>query len=83
MRCTGRDIEDRVLELHFSKEDYVWELVSESGQDVGMPKVMDAFLGFMKEKKSFSGGNTELAEAFTSHTDERVEPKRLKQLMNV
>ncbi len=43
----------------------------------------NSFLGFMKEKKSFSGGNTELAEAFTSHTGERVELKRLKQLMNV
>ncbi len=83
MKCTGRDIEDRVLELQFSKEDYVWELVSESGQDAWIPKVMDSFLAFMKEEESFSGGNTELAEAFNSHTGERVEPKRLKQLMNV
>jgi len=83
MKCTGRDIEDRVLELQFSKEDYVWEMVSDSGQNAVMPKVMDSFLAFMKEKKSFSGGNTELAEAFTNHTGERVDPKRLKQMMNV
>ena len=41
------------------------------------------FLEYMKEAKFFSGGNTELAEAFNAHTGNTIEPKRLKQVMNL
>ena len=82
--CTGRDIEYRELELRFSKERCVWELVSDSAANPEMllPPELNAFLEYMKEVKSFSGGNTELAEAFSASTGSAIEPKRLKQLMN-
>ena len=82
--CTGRDIEYRELELKFSKERCVWDLVSDSTESPEMllPPELNAFLEYMKEVRFYSGGNTELADAFTSHSGTSIEPKRLKQLMN-
>ena len=83
--CTGRDVEYRELELRFSKERYVWDLVSDSAEtpEQLMPQELVSFLEYMKQIACFSGGNTELAEAFSSHTGNTIEPKRLKQLMNL
>lgn len=82
--CTGRDIEYRELELRFSKERCVWDLVSDSAEQPEqlLPPELNAFLEYMKEVRFYSGGNTELAEAFNASTGSAIEPKRLKQLMN-
>ena len=82
--CTGRDVEYRELELRFSKERCVWDLVSDSAENPAQlpPQEMNLFLEYMKEVKSFSGGNTELAEAFNGYTGNTMEPKKLKQMMN-
>lgn len=82
--CTGRDIEYRELELRFSKERCVWDLVSDSAEhpEQLLPLELNTFLGYMKKVKFFSGGNTELTEAFNASTGGTIEPKRLKQLMN-
>lgn len=82
--CTGRDIEYRELELRFSKERCVWDMVSDSAANPEMllPPELNVFLEYMKEVKFFSGGNTELAEAFNVFSGSNIEPKRLKQLMN-
>jgi len=48
-----------------------------------MPQELMHFLEYMKEAKFFSGGNTELAESFNAHTGNTIEPKRLKQMMNL
>lgn len=81
---TGRDVEYRELELRFSKERYVWDLISDSAEnpEVLLPPELIFLLEYMKEVKFFSGGNTELADALNTHAGEAVEPKRLKQLMN-
>lgn len=49
--CTGRDIEYRELELKFSKERCVWDLVSNSTESPEMllPPELNAFLEYMKE----------------------------------
>ena len=85
MICTGRDVEHRELELRFSKERCVWDLVSDSAENPEqlLPQELMCFLEYMKEAKFFSGGNTELAEAFNTHTGNTIEPKRLKQMMNL
>lgn len=82
--CTGRDVEYRELELRFSKERCVWDLVSDSAEhpEQLLPPELNAFLGYMREVKFFSGGNRELADAFNVFSGDAVEPKRLKQLMN-
>ena len=82
--CTGRDIAYRELELRFSKERCVWDLVSDSAEhpEQLLPPELNAFLEYMKEVKFFSGRNTELADAFNVVSGNAIEPKRLKQLMN-
>ena len=81
---TGRDVEYRALELRFSKERYIWELICDSTENPEqlLPPELISFLAYMKEAKIFSGGNTELAAAVNVHTGGTMEPKRLKQLMN-
>ncbi|MGN1027463.1 MAG: AAA family ATPase [Faecousia sp.] len=82
--CIGRDIAYRELELRFSKEWCVWDLVSDStaNPEMLLPPELNVFLEYMKEVKFFSGGNTELADAFNVVSGNAIEPKRLKQLMN-
>lgn len=82
--CTGRDIEYRELELRFSKERCVWDLVSDSAEhpEQLLPQEMNDFLEYMKGVKYYAGGNTELAESFNAFSGGAVEPKRLKQMMN-
>lgn len=82
--CTGRDIEYRELELKFSKDNCAWELVADSAEEpmLLLPKEMVSFLDFMRETVSFSGSNSELADAFNTHSGVAISPKGLKQMMN-
>lgn len=84
MHCTGRDIEDRQLELKFSREDYVWELIDDSidNHAMLMPSEMELLVGFMKERKSFNGSNTEFTELFNLFAETDISVKGLKQMMN-
>lgn len=81
---TGRDVEYRELELRFSKERYIWELICDSAEnpEVLLPPELISLLEYMKQCKHFTGGNTELAETVFDCTGSVVEPKSLKQLMN-
>ena len=82
--CTGRDIEYRELDLKFSKDTCAWELVADSAEEpmLFLPKEMVFFLDFMRETVSFSGSNSELADAFNTHSGVAISPKGLKQMMN-
>lgn len=82
--CTGRDIEYRELELKFSKDNCAWELVADSAEEpmLLLPKEMVSFLDFMRETVSFSGSNSELTDAFNTHSGIAILPKGLKQMMN-
>ena len=82
--CTGRDIEYRQLELKFSSMDFVWELKSDSREQPEkiLPPEMESLVNFMKEQKSFAGGNSEFVEQFNAATDSEVTVKGFKQMMN-
>ena len=84
LTCTGRDVEDREISLRFSKDRFVWEVTADSAvtPELLLPCELMLFLEYMREVKFFSGGNTELTDAFNTHTGSTIEPKRLKQLMN-
>lgn len=62
----------------------MWDLLSDSAENPAqlLPSEMMSFLAYMKEVTFFSGGNTELTEAFNTYAGCSIEPKRLKQLMN-
>lgn len=82
--CTGRDVEYREISLRFSKDRSVWEMTADSAvtPELLLPQELVLFLEYMGEVKFFSGGNTELADAFNIHAGSTTEPKKLKQLMN-
>lgn len=69
--CTGRDVEDRQLELQFSKKDFVWKMLRDSmeNREMLLPKEMELLIDFMKTQKSYSGSNTEFCEMYNAHTD--------------
>lgn len=50
--CTGRDIEYRELELDFSKENFLWELISDTLTEpmLALPKEMAALAAFMERE---------------------------------
>lgn len=82
--CTGREIEERELELRFSKEDYTWELRGDSieNPEMMLPDEMVKLIEFMKQEKSFKGSNTELTDTYNSFSGQNIIPKSFKQMMN-
>ena len=83
--CTGRDVEDRQLELQFSKKDFVWKMLRDSmeNREMLLPKEMELLIEFMKVQKSYSGSNTEFCEMYNAHTEQSISPRGLKRLMNL
>lgn len=84
MICTGRDIEYRELELNFSKDNHMWNLVSDSVEspEILLPDEMIQLIEFMKKVKIFKGTNTKFAEEFNSFCCKEISAKALKQMMN-
>lgn len=84
LTCTGRDVEDRTLELRFNKESCTWELQSDSlaSPEKLLPEEMQRVISFMRDIISFSGSNTELSERFNAYAGLSMSPKSLKQMMN-
>ena len=64
LKCTGRDIQDRHLELRLSKHNCVWCRISDSLTEptLMLPEPMREFVEFMKQKMYFRGSNTELVD---------------------
>ena len=84
MICTGRDIEYRELELNFSKDNHIWDLVSDSVEspEILLPEEMNSLIEFMKQKIVFKGTNSEFTEKLNSFCCKEISAKALKQMMN-
>ena len=82
--CTGRDIENREIELQLKKETCKWELKSDTLEEttLSLPEEITLLIEMMKQLQSFDGGNTELAERFNSFSGKSISAKALKQMMN-
>ena len=82
--CTGRDIENRAIEIQLKKENCEWELKDDSLEEptLSLPEEITLLIEMMKQLQSFDGGNTELAEKFNSFSGKNISAKALKQLMN-
>lgn len=81
---SGREGVQRKLELRFSGEKCIWELVADNlvPAQHRIPPEMAAFVQFMEEIEFYFGSNTELAERFNEHSGMNISPKGLKQAMN-
>ena len=84
LKCTGRDIQNRNLELRLSKENCVWCRISDSLTEptLMLPEPMREFVEFMKQKMYFRGSNTELVNEFNGFSGRSFIAKSLKQMMN-
>ena len=82
--CTGRDIENREIEIQLKKENCEWELKGDGLEEptLSQPEEITLLIEMMKQLQSFDGGNTELAEQFNSFSGKNISAKSLKQLMN-
>lgn len=82
--CTGRDIEDRQLELNFSKDNFVWNLETDSleNPEKFIPPKLEGLLFFMRTQKHFFGTNSTFAELFNKCNGSSITPQKLKQIMN-
>ena len=82
--CTGRDIENREIEIQLKKENCEWELKGDSLEEptLSQPEEITLLIEMMKQLQSFDGGNTEFAELFHSFSGKDISAKALKQMMN-
>ena len=82
--CTGRDIEYRELELNFSKEHCLWELVADSADapEMLLPAEMAALIAFMHSIGFYSGSNGDFTQRLNVFSGNSTSAKALKQMMN-
>lgn len=83
--CTGRDIEDRSMELAFDNEAFRWRLISDSRQEykkAEMPQVLFRLTDFMREIVKFEGTNEEFCSRLSAFIGSPVNKVHLKRSMN-
>ena len=82
--CSGRDIEDREIELCFDKDNCVWNFVSDSSDNPEMllPVEMQKLIEMMKEISFFSGSNADFIEQYNQYTGREIKANSLKRMMN-
>ena len=82
--CSGRDIEDREIELNFDKDNCTWNFVSDSSDNPEMllPVEMQKLIDMMKELSFFSGSNADFIEQYNQYTGREIKANSLKRMMN-
>lgn len=85
LTCTGRDIEDREMELKFDRERLFWRVVNDSGVGtaVSLPPEMETVIDFVKSLgEGFVGTNTELCERYNAFAGQQISPNVFKRRLN-
>lgn len=82
LSCVGRDIEYRELELQRGSEN-VWELVSDSGTQVGQPgeQIVALLSAFLTGRENFIGTPTELSEKIDPDQNRGITPKKVARMI--
>ena len=82
--CSGRDIEDREIELSFDKDSCTWNSVSDSSDNPEMllPDDIYQLIEFMKDISFFSGSNADFVERYNQFTGREIKANSLKRMMN-
>ena len=84
LTCTGRDIEDRKLDLELDSKSCTWSVLKDSmdDEDHSLPEEVQKLVDYMRGQKLYDGNNTDLTERFNSFASLSLAPKSLKQKMN-
>lgn len=82
--CSGRDIEDREIELSFDKDSCTWNFISDSSDNPEMllPIEMQKLIEMMKSISSFCGSNSDFVERYAKFTGREIKANALKRMMN-
>jgi len=74
--CTGRDIDDRIMELDFDRKSKIWDLITDGVEtpEILLEDITATVVKFMKDEKSFPGASAELAERLSAYTKEEISP---------
>lgn len=84
MQCSGRDIEERKIEIEFSKDIHKWKMLSDSleNPELLLPEDIVSFIEFMKMQKLFVGSNTELTDMFNLYCKREYTANAFKRMIN-
>ena len=85
LTCTGRDIEDRELELKFNRETCLWEVIksSEVSDEEKLPQDISQVIAYVKTLgDGYMGTNTEFCERFNEFSGLSLSPRAFKQRIN-
>lgn len=82
--CTGRDIEDRTLELMLDKVTCQWKMTSDSliKDNENIPEIIIKLMEYMKSIGRFDGSNSVFCEGFAGFCGKPVTVNYLKRQMN-
>ncbi len=82
--CTGRDIEDRSLELLFDRETCRWKVTKDSNQQqvVSLPECIIELREYMKTVRQYQGSNTLFCDGFAAFWGQPIKASTLKREMN-
>ena len=82
--CTGRDIEDRSMELNFNRTSKIWDVIADSYEtpEILLEDITATVVKFLKDEKCFSGTPAELAERLSAYTTEEISPIVLSKRLN-
>ena len=84
LTCTGRDIEDRRIDLEFDRTSCIWEMRSDSLEPelTALPEEMEQLIVYMKRLRNFAGTNTDFCSGYNAFCGRQFTPRALKQVMN-
>lgn len=85
LSCTGRDVEDREMELNLDRETCVWQVINDTyhAEQKIIPPQLLRLIVFAGKIGFYDGSNTEFCERFAAFTGESITPSHLKRLMNL
>ena len=85
LSATGRDVEDRSMELNLNRETCMWEVVSDNyhPERREMPETLLKLIVFMDKLGNYDGTNTAFCEQFNRFSGESMTPHHLKRQMNL
>ena len=85
LTCTGRDIEDREMQVELDRDSCVWKLRADSliAGEQPFPEMLDKLVAFMKKSICHDGTNALFCERFSAYCGSPVDARQLKRLMNM
>ena len=85
LSCTGRDVEDREMELNLDRETCVWQVINDTYQEEKkiIPPQLLQLIVYVGKIGYYQGSNADFCEEFCEYTGDSMTPSVLKRMMNL